>query len=54
MAEVVKHGLIRDAALFAFLEEHLEEVVDMALVPETLDWLIGRQCRDQGRGGGRR
>ena len=42
MAEVVKHGLIRDAALFAFLEEHLEEVVDMALVPETLDWLIGR------------
>ena len=42
MAEVVKHGLIRDAALFAFLEEHLEEVVDMALAPETLDWLIGR------------
>ncbi len=42
MAEVVKHGLIRDAELFAFLEEHLEEVVDMALAPETLDWLIGR------------
>ena len=42
MAEVVKHGLIRDAELFAFLEEHLEEVVDMALVPEILDWLIGR------------
>ena len=42
MAEVVKHGLIRDAALFAFLEDRLEEVVDMALAPETLDWLIGR------------
>ena len=42
MAEVVKHALIRDAALFAFLEEHLEEVVDMTLAPETLDWLIGR------------
>lgn len=42
MAEVVKHALIRDAALFAFLEEHLEDVVDMALAAETLDWLIGR------------
>lgn len=42
LAEVVKHGLIRDAALFAFLEERLEDVVDMALAPETLDWLIAR------------
>ena len=42
LAEVVKHGLIRDAALFAFLEERLEDIVDMALAPETLDWLIGR------------
>ncbi len=41
LAEVVKHGLIRDAALFAFLEQHLEQIVDMTLAPETLDWLIG-------------
>ena len=54
MAEVVKHGLIRDAALFAFLEEHLEEVVDMALAPEDLGLADRPQCRDQGRGGGRR
>ena len=42
MAEVVKHALIRDEELFAFLEDRLEEVVAMELDPETLDWLIAR------------
>ena len=45
MAEVVKHGIIRDAELFAFLEEHLPQVVDMTLEPTTLDWLIGRNVK---------
>ena len=42
MAEVVKHGIIRDEEMFAFLEEHLEAVVDMSIEPDRLDWLIAR------------
>ena len=42
MAEVVKHALIRDEELFAFLEDRLDEVVSMELDAETLDWLIAR------------
>ena len=42
MAEVVKHALIRDEELFAFLEDRLEEIVAMELDAETLDWLIAR------------
>jgi len=42
MAEVVKHALIRDVELFAFLEDRLEEIVTMELDVETLDWLIAR------------
>ena len=42
MAEVVKHAIIRDAELFAFLEEHLEQVVALELAPDRLDWLIAR------------
>lgn len=42
MSEVVKHAVIRDAGLFAFLEEHLEAVLSLELEPELLDWLIAR------------
>jgi len=42
MAEVIKHGIIRDEEMFAFLEQHLEAVVDMSIEPERLDWLIAR------------
>jgi len=42
MAEVVKHGIIRDAEMFEFLEQHLESVIDMSIEPERLDWLIAR------------
>jgi len=42
LAEMIKHGIIRDEELFAFLEEHMEAVVDMSIDPERLDWLIAR------------
>ena len=42
MAEVVKHAIIRDAELFASLEENLEAAVSLELAPDTLDWLIAR------------
>ena len=45
LGEVIKHAVIRDAELFAFLEEHLEEVVRLELEPEVLDWLIARNVQ---------
>jgi len=39
MAEIVKHALIADAGLFAFLEERVEEA--LALDPETIEQLVG-------------
>jgi 3-dehydroquinate synthase len=45
MAEVIKHGLIRDVGLVAFLEEHLEAAATMRLSAEKLAWLVAQQCR---------
>jgi len=45
MAEVVKHGLIRDPGLVDFLEERIEDVMDLEAEPEALDWLIAQNCR---------
>lgn len=45
LAEVVKHGLIRDQNLVAFLEEHIEEAATLTLETGELNWLIGQQCR---------
>jgi 3-dehydroquinate synthase len=45
MAEVVKHGLIRDPNLVAFLEEHIEDAATLTLEAEQLNWLVGQQCR---------
>ena len=45
LAEVVKHGVIRDEELFAFLEERLEEVVEMGIGAAELDDLIARNAR---------
>lgn len=42
MGEVIKHAVIRDAELFAFLEEHLEAVVELEIAADKLDWLIAR------------
>lgn len=45
LAEVVKHAVIRDAELFAFLEAHIEELVELKVDPERLDWLIARNVQ---------
>jgi 3-dehydroquinate synthase len=42
LAEVIKYGLIADAALFAWLEEHVEEL--LALDGATLERAIMRSC----------
>lgn len=43
LAEVVKYGVILDAELFAFLEQHADAV--LAREPETVRHIIGRCCR---------
>jgi 3-dehydroquinate synthase len=43
LAEVIKYGLIRDAAFFAWLEQSLEAL--LALDPEALQYAIERSCR---------
>jgi len=45
LAEVIKHAVIRDPELFAFLEENLERIAGMELEPENLDWLIARNVQ---------
>ncbi len=45
MAEVIKHGVIRDPELVTFLETHIEDLVDLSVEPELLDWLIARNCQ---------
>ena len=45
LAEIVKHGIIRDAELFGFLEERVEDVVDAKLTAHELVWLIARNAR---------
>lgn len=42
MAEVVKHAVIRDVDLFAFLEQHLESLLTMEIDPSTLDQLVAQ------------
>ncbi len=44
MAEVVKHGLIRDEELVAFLEDHLDAIVDRTIEADQLVWLVARNC----------
>ncbi len=43
MAEVVKHGVIRDAELFGFIEENLERILKRE--PDLLAELVARNCR---------
>jgi 3-dehydroquinate synthase len=45
MAEVVKHAVIRDAELFAFLEESLESLLAMEIDPCALDQLVVQNVR---------
>lgn len=46
LAEVVKHGIIRDRALFRFLEEHAEAI--LAQDPPVLEHVVERNCRIKG------
>lgn len=43
LAEVVKHGVIRDAAYFAYLETHLDAI--LALDPEATARVVEGSCR---------
>lgn len=43
MAEVIKYGVIADAGLFAYLEEHVEAA--LARDPEVLAHLVTRSCQ---------
>lgn len=43
MAEVIKYGVIRDPALFALLETHMEEI--LALEPQVLMEVLAQSCR---------
>ena len=53
MAEVIKHGLIRDEALVQFLESKIEKVADLAIEPRQLVGLIATKLPNKGgRGGG--
>ena len=45
MAEVIKHGLIRDVGLFEVLENTIEKVADLVIEPQQLVRLIARNCR---------
>lgn len=45
VAEVIKYGLIRDPAFFAWLELHIEEV--LARRPEALIHVIEHSCRNK-------
>jgi 3-dehydroquinate synthase len=42
MAEVIKYGVIQDAAFFDYLEKNREEI--LALEPEALEYVIRRSC----------
>ena len=45
MAEVVKHGIIRDPDLVSFLEDHIEDVIHRRLDADRMNWLIAQNCR---------
>lgn len=45
VAEVIKYGLIRDAEFFAWLESHLDELLDRR--SDALAYAIERSCRNK-------
>lgn len=45
LAEVIKHGIIRDPELVAFLEDHIEGAATLRLPADQINWLIAQQCR---------
>ncbi len=45
MAEVIKHGIIRDPGLVSFLEDHIEDAANLSLPSDQINWLVAQQCR---------
>ncbi len=45
MAEIIKYGLIRDAEFFAWLEEHVDALLQRD--PELLAYAVERSCRNK-------
>ncbi len=45
IAEVIKHGLIADEGLFSFLEDNLEDILELKVSADQMDDLIARNCR---------
>ncbi len=45
LAEIVKHAVIRDAELFAFLEARIEDMVERRIEAQEFDWLIARNVQ---------
>ncbi len=45
LAEVIKHGIIRDPGLVAFLEDHIEGAATLSLPAAQINWLVAQQCR---------
>ncbi len=46
LAEVVKHGILRDRALFEYLEQHADAVLGQD--PQTLEYVVERNVRIKG------
>ena len=44
LAEVIKHGLIRDDELVDFLSKKMEQVAELEIEADELDWLIAKNC----------
>lgn len=45
MAETAKHAIIRDAAFFAFLEEHVERIMSFEAPDDVMERFIAWNCR---------
>ncbi len=45
LAEVIKHGMIRDDELVTFLDKHMEKIAALEVEAGELDWLIARNCQ---------
>ena len=48
MAEVIKHGIIRDPGLVAFLEDCIEGAASLSLPADQINWLVAPTVSHQG------
>ena len=42
---MIKHGIIRDPGLVAFLEDCIEDAANLSLPADQINWLVAQQCR---------